>query len=462
MIRKIIKTKEKEISESDDNGYDVFVTNEADGSKNNTDGLTERSEEVADIIERFPTGWTNIISVIMTVVVLVTLFLAFFIKYPDTVSGQLIITGQQAPVRIVSSIDGRLHLCIPNKAVVHMGQCVGYIESGARYDDIMQLDSICGIKLRPDVGIDLPDSLNLGALSARYNDFALAYTQYDQLRNTKVYENMRKMLEIRKHSAQLIVDNLQKKAILHNKALVDIERQYFGDSMLYIKGAISQEDLEVKRSNLLSLRLSGIEYNVQKMSKISEINSMDTELAEIDITVEEDLRSAYNTLVAKRNVLDDELQQWKQRYLFISPIDGVLEYLGFWRENVFVPSAQELFSVAPANNVMIGELNMSVNGAGKVREGQDVNVKLADFPYREYGYIRGKVYSVSKLTRNLETTEGITKAYLVVVSFPDGLVTNFGKKLSLNYEAIGNGEIITKKRRLIERLFDNLKINTEK
>ena len=174
MIRKIIKTKEKEISESDDNGYDVFVTNEADGSKNNTDGLTERSEEVADIIERFPTGWTNIISVIMTVVVLVTLFLAFFIKYPDTVSGQLIITGQQAPVRIVSSIDGRLHLCIPNKAVVHMGQCVGYIESGARYDDIMQLDSICGIKLRPDVGIDLPDSLNLGALSARYNDFALA------------------------------------------------------------------------------------------------------------------------------------------------------------------------------------------------------------------------------------------------------------------------------------------------
>ena len=148
--------------------------------------------------------------------------------------------------------------------------------------------------------------------------------------------------------------------------------------------------------------------------------------------------------------------------MFVSPIDGLLEYLGFWRENIYVPSSQELFSVAPENNIMIGELNMSVNGAGKVKEGQDVNVKLADYPYREYGYIRGKVYSVSKLTRDIETTEGKTKAYLVVVSFPNGMVTNFGKKLSLNYETIGYGEIITKKRRLIERLFDNLKTNTEK
>ncbi len=459
-----VEINENIINKKDDNDYNVFVSNDVDESNKNTYELhkAERSEEVSDIIERFPTGWTKVISGIMSVVVLVALFLAFFIKYPDTVSGQLIITGQKAPVRIVSSVDGRLHLCIPNKRIVHIGQCVGYIESGASYDDVMRLDSICRIKLGPNVNIDLPDSLNLGALSAKYNDFVLAYTKYDQLRNTKVYENMRKMLEVRKYSAQLIVENLEEKSLLHNKALADVERQYHGDSMLYIKGAISQEELEIKRSNLLSLRLSSIEYNVQRMSKISEINSMDTELAEIDINVEEDLLATYNTLVAKRNVLDDELQQWKERYLFVSPIDGLLEYLGFWRENIYVPSSQELFSVAPENNIMIGELNMSVNGAGKVKEGQDVNVKLADYPYREYGYIRGKVYSVSKLTRDIETTEGKTKAYLVVVSFPNGMVTNFGKKLSLNYETIGYGEIITKKRRLIERLFDNLKTNTEK
>ena len=94
--------------------------------------------------------------------------------------------------------------------------------------------------------------------------------------------------------------------------------------------------------------------------------------------------------------------------------------------------------------------------------GQDVNVKLADYPYDEYGYVRGSVNAISRLTHNTEDSNGITNVYLVEIAFPNGMVTNFGKHIVPNYETIGIGEIITKKRRLIERLFDNLKANTEK
>jgi hypothetical protein len=50
---------------------------------------------------------------------------------------------------------------------------------------------------------------------------------------------------------------------------------------------------------------------------------------------------------------------------------------------------------------------------------------------------------------------------LVIVSFPDGTVTNYGQPLVLDFETKGIVEIVTKPKRLIERLFDNLKTKTE-
>ena len=107
---------------------------------------------------------------------------------------------------------------------------------------------------------------------------------------------------------------------------------------------------------------------------------------------------------------------------------------------------------------MHGEVAIASDGAGKVRSGQKVNVKLSDFPYDEYGILVARVIGVSKLTAQKKTSDGnLIGVYLVQVDFPDGLTTNFGKKLSLNFESKGSAEILTRPRRLIERLFDNLK-----
>jgi hypothetical protein len=76
--------------------------------------------------------------------------------------------------------------------------------------------------------------------------------------------------------------------------------------------------------------------------------------------------------------------------------------------------------------------------------------------------MKGMVKSVSRITNKLRTQQGDVDAYLVLISFPDGTVTNFGKTLPLDFESKGTAEIITKRKRLIERLFDNLKAKGEK
>lgn len=47
--------------------------------------------------------------------------------------------------------------------------------------------------------------------------------------------------------------------------------------------------------------------------------------------------------------------------------------------------------------------------------------------------------------------------YLITVDLPNKLTTNYGASLDFRYEIKGIADIITKRRKLLERLFDNLK-----
>jgi hypothetical protein len=62
------------------------------------------------------------------------------------------------------------------------------------------------------------------------------------------------------------------------------------------------------------------------------------------------------------------------------------------------------------------------------------------------------------LSPSTEKTETIDiETYMVLVDFPKQLKTNYGAELAFKAEAKGTAEIITNDRRLIQRLFDNLK-----
>jgi len=61
--------------------------------------------------------------------------------------------------------------------------------------------------------------------------------------------------------------------------------------------------------------------------------------------------------------------------------------------------------------------------------------------------------------QDLSKTEKVNN-YLIIVSLPSGLKTNYGTKLTFHFEAKGTAEVVTNDERLVERLFDNLKHET--
>lgn len=422
-----------------------------------------RSEEVQDIIDRMPTTWTRRIAALTTLLIGMIILLGFLIRYPDTVDGQISVTAHAAPVRLVANTSGKMYLLRDNGDKLCRGDVIAYIESGADYRDILRVDSLMQSADFGGAGADsLPDNPILGDVGSAYNSFIVAYAQYRRLVRSDIYETMRRNLTGKIALDEQIVVNSGQEIGLKRQALDSACAQLGRDSLLAQQNALTLTEYQTQRNNCLSLREALLTLQSNRLSKLSEIAQNRLEIQRITLEENEALDKTLSEMTTARNALENAINVWKERYLQYAPIDGELEYLGFWRENSFINSGQELFTVIPDKGAFFGEIMIPAQGAGKVEVGQSANVKLLKYPYDEYGYLRGEVSTISRITNSLKTEQGTTPAYLVTVSFPEGMTTNFGRDLPLDFETQGQVEIITKRKRLIERLFDNLKAKTEK
>jgi len=132
----------------------------------------------------------------------------------------------------------------------------------------------------------------------------------------------------------------------------------------------------------------------------------------------------------------------------VAPIAGKVSFHDYWSEQQFVTANTEVMTIVPETSNIMGKLFLSIQGSGKVEMGQAVNIKLASFPFREYGMVKGVVKKIA-----LAPHEG---SYAVEVELPDGLNTTYKKELLFRQQMQGTAEIITKERRLLERLLESL------
>lgn len=431
--------------------------------RNEPDEIGEKSEEVQAIIDRMPTYWVKWVVLCVGVLMSVILLLGFLIRYPDTVDGQISVTATTAPVRLVANSNGRIRLLKTNKSQLQKGDVISYLESGADYKHILWVDTALNLlKADASAKISLPDTLILGEVSSAYNAFLLAYLQYERVLSSDIYSTMRQNLQQQILTDRAVIANLDNEIQLKRQILRTSADQLRKDSLLLVAKAISEQEYQQQHTAHLSLQQTLLNLQSNKLMKQSEVGRNQFEIQRILLEETETGEKAYSDYITRKNELSNAINLWKERYLQYSPTAGELEYLGFWRDNSFVQTGQELFSIIPDKNNILGEVIIPSFGAGKVKIGQSANVKINNYPYDEYGLMKGVVKSVSRITNKLKTPKGEVDAYLVIISFPESTVTNFGKTLPLDFESKGTAEIITKRKRLIERLFDNLKAKGEK
>ncbi len=428
-----------------------------------------RTEEVQDIIDRMPYRTGKVVMMLICGLAILLLLFGWLIEYPETVSGSVSITASQAPVHLVANASGKIHLLKHNRDTLDENEIIAFVENPADLDDMtdlehfikkIQLDSL----IQNPEKIKLPGGTVLGELSSTYFDFNDAFEKMVQYQTEKPYEKKKDGLKSQLAYQIKIFKHNREQMNTKSKTLSISQKNMHRDSLLFKTAAIAELELDKSTADYLSLLESNQSIQIKDASYQLEINDTRNQLQLLETEQAEKEQQLTMNLISGLNNLRSELQKWKQQYLFITPFAGTLEYLNFWRENDFLSAGVETFSVLPDDNPVIGQIYLPSSGAGKVEKGQKVIIKLDNYPYMEYGSIDGQVHSVSRLTNQTElvSNQDIVPTYMINVDLPKRLTTNFGSTLDFCYELQGTAEIVTKPRRLLERLFDNLKYITSK
>ena len=156
-----------------------------------------------------------------------------------------------------------------------------------------------------------------------------------------------------------------------------------------------------------------------------------------------DYRAAIGQLLAA-------IRRWEMDFCLISPEAGKVQLLQQAYPNQHMNSGETFCWIVPdKRGEWIGRAQLPVLGSGKVKVGQRVIVRFSNYPDQEFGIVNGMLSSVSLVP--------LENDYMVEISFPDGMISNYGKKLPVSHEMKATAEIVTEDLRLIERLFFPLK-----
>ena len=200
------------------------------------------------------------------------------------------------------------------------------------------------------------------------------------------------------------------------------------------------------RSNYLQTSITITEYEKQLHHLTFDFNEKNRQLKE--------------SIKASLNQLKSFIHSWEQNYSLRAPISGTVSFMTNLKEKQYVKNGTPLFAVIPDNNEVIGYINVSAQGLGKVEVGQKVHLKLDNYPSHEFGQLIATVKEVS-LVPNVDVNTS-QSWYIIKIELTNGMLSTYNKALQFTPEMGGVAQIVTNDLRLIDRIFNQFRSVLEK
>ncbi|MFZ4927969.1 HlyD family secretion protein [Chryseobacterium sp. Mn2064] len=413
------------------------------------DGLKIYSEEVRDILTDPPKTILKWGNTILLSFISILLLISWFVKYPDIITSQIIITTETPPQKLVAKNSGKIDaILVRDKEIISKNTPLAVIENSAHYKDVFLLKSIVDtINLdQSNFPFEKLKSSQLGDVESAFSSFQKEYIANQLNINFKPYkvENNAQSYEAIQLKERLSLLESQKSI---NESELKLKHSDLTRSeLLYKEGVISTQEIEKQR--VLFLQDQKNYKNI--LSNISQLRSSINELNKNNkVTVINENKENINL---ERNVLQSfyqlkkSIKDWELNYVLRSAINGRVNFLQLWSVNQSINIGDNVFSIIPiGGNQYIGKVKAPAQNFGKVKVGQTVNIKLANYPDQEFGVLDGVI-------NNISLTPDKDGNLLLDVSLPKGLQTSYKKRITFQQEMNGRADIVTDDLRLIERL----------
>jgi multidrug resistance efflux pump len=408
------------------------------------------SEPVQEIMGNPPRKIVRWGTTIIFIVMVLFIFFAWIIRYPDTIPGPVEITTSNPPVPLVSKITGHIqYLYVHERDRVSTGQLVGVMETAASIKEINKLRKIIDTISNPEklVRKDIPVLSDLGELQSSYAGFMKTLADLDNYDKNDFYGKKIKSTVAEINALREYINRLVVKERLYSQNQKLEARKYSRDSSLFATSVIPQSQLEDSHQSLIRINIDLQQARLDHAAKSIEMTEKQQMLNDYIVNRDEEREKLVALLFESFLNLKAQVNIWENNYLLVSPINGIVTFTKFWSINQSVKKDEAVINIVPVDpGDFIGRITLKMQRSGKVKRGQAVNIKLSGYPYLDYGMVRGVVKSISMVPSG--------DSYIVEIALPDGLKTLYGKKLDFTQNMQGTAEIITDNLRLIQKIIN--------
>ncbi|SMO70864.1 HlyD family secretion protein [Saccharicrinis carchari] len=383
-----------------------------------------------------------------------------FVKYPDIVPASAEITSINPPANLMARMNGKIE-----EVFVEEGQSVVkdkvliLLESTARFKDIRvltdyisMLDSITLNNVDSTVRHPsfFKDKLVLGDIQQNYSELIINYTELYRFLNSGFFEEEHKSLRKKEIVQREYLHQLIQKRTLLEQQFKLAEKRYRRDSIIFDQELIAESEYEQSYQNILQFRSVLVDMDIDIVNSSAALEQLGYDLTKMELKHKADKQQFVVRLTQNIYLLKSRIEAWKQNYLIVAPVDGIVSFTTFWSRNQNVKTGEMVLSVVPDDSMKVKvRLQFPIQNSGKVKEGQRVNIKLHNYPYQEFGMLVGHLSGISKVPNEL--------LYSADVVLADGLVTSYGEKLPRVQQLMGSAEILTDDLSLLMRFFNPLR-----
>lgn len=408
-----------------------------------------RSEEIDEIISHMPSGFIRWGIGLILFLFALMIFISWFVKYPDVINAKVVVTTDPSPIILVGRTTGKITLVKKTDDFVKKNDLIAYLQTSASLSDIFSLEEkLSNYEFNPEIKVlsnAIKKNLKVGDLQSFVNVTIKSLDDFISFKENMLCEKQIEHLNNQSISYRKLNQNLQQQLNLVRQESIIIYQQFKIDSLLFEQNVIALLDFNKTKSVYLvqQRNLKAIEMSI--VSNQLQIEGLERQVTELNVSKAKEEGQLQNNVLSAISELSTRLRNWREVFLITAPSDGTISYFRIIENDEYVESGKPLFALLPFSNRIIARAELPLNGAGKVSIGQDVNIRLYNYPSEQFGLLRGIVKSISKVP--------LGENYYLEISLPYGMNTTYNKQLRFNPEMQGEIEIITEDLRLFERMF---------
>lgn len=399
-----------------------------------------------------------------TVVVLLLLFLALaaLVQYPDQVELPVTISSVPPPIPIVNRTDGTItKVFVEEGDHVEDGETLILLNSRVNFVDAIYLDSLLKALQKIDAPLflthyELREPLHLGDIGLPYTQLLNTTAEIKAKLKQRFISEQLAQLDAQIKEQETLQANLNDQTETLRLELAIAERNLKQFEELLRRESASQ--IEVDQS---ATRFLGVQRQLEEQqNRLSQTRSRMAQLsgAKSQLKSESEVASLELWLQWKAQLrnLQQALMNWQDNYLVKATASGTITFFDEIYQGAPLAAQQVPLGIIPATNTIVYQAQGILPDleSGSIGVGSEAYLEVLAFPPQRFGKLQAEVLTIAAASRQKDG------GYRVLFTLTEGLTTTYGQIITLRQQMRAKATILSEKRTLLGRLFEQLRKQT--